>query len=422
MSVGAKRYCLGVFGAAFACVFGAQAVMAGPPLRRDLEAFHLFAMHDLNVKNYTLNGACNIGVNCEQPSTNSNCGVHSGEDINYDEGSQLAADVTKFTKPGGFVWQVFSNQVVSPQNVTIGLPPVEQLTLPILDDLDGDGKPSCQTVGQQCDADSGDLRAACGMVDPPPPCEISKPVLVQPNSDCLIADDEVPGNSRCDLKAGVYGTITVQNGGKLDFREDAGDNAFRFCNFLVGKSTEITATDAVVVSVTGDLNINNDSLFGPGPGEDCGQIVMHVYGPGEFAFGRNSSINGFFCAPDRVMRIGHNNNLTGRFFGDEVSADSNDRGFCCAAGACACFNSFSPLSVAEGGTLTLNGSCSLAAIDEVEIVCGPITADCPITSQTPDEVKCTVPVIAGVGPHVCQVRVASPNGLFTATGSLTVND
>ena len=402
-----------------------QIASAGPPLRRNLEAFHIFGLRNVDLKNYTLNGACNIGVDCAQPTSSSDCGVETQENVSYDQGSQIAADVQRFNKPGASVWQVFTNNLSGAANVTIGLPPVEPLSpLPILGDLDGDGNTSCAIAGGQCVIDTGDLAAACGFTTPFPACNLANPVLVLPNSDCVIAPDAVPGNNRCDLAPGTYGTITVQDGGKLTFTGTPTPSTYTFCSFNAGKSVEIIADKPVVVNVNGDLNINNDSSFGPPAGTDCGQITMNINGPGDFAFGRHANINGFFCAPERILRVGHDNNLTGRFFGDTVLADSNDRGFCCAAGeGCACFEAFTPSAVVAGDTLTITGTCSLTAVTAIDFVCntGTVSVSPPFISQTTDKIEVAVPSIPGPAPRTCTVQVESASGIFTGNGTLTVN-
>src|SRR5262249_22668938 len=132
-----------------------------PPLVRDLRAYHVFGARSVDLKNYTLIGACNVGVDCAKPSTNSACGVLSQENAYYSDGSQLAADDVKFTKAGASAWQLFANEVDSPENVGVRLPGQNAdgsgplAPLPILGDRDADGVASCRTVGGQCVTDPG---------------------------------------------------------------------------------------------------------------------------------------------------------------------------------------------------------------------------------------------------------------------------
>jgi hypothetical protein len=423
MGAGASRLGRMVLAAALAAST-AQVASAGPPLRRDLAAFHIFGLRNVDLKNYVLNGACNIGVDCAQPSSNSSCGVETQENVSYDQGSQIAADVQKFNKPGATVWQVFTNKLSGAANVSIGLPPVEPLTpLPILGDVNGNGNPSCAINGGQCITDPGDMAAACGFPSPFPTCNVANPVLVLPNSDCVIAPDAVPNNNICDLAPGNYGTINVQDNGKLNFTGTPAPGNYTFCSFNAGKGVQITADRPVVLNVSGDVAVNNNSSFGPAAGQNCGQITVNISGPGGFAFGRHGNFNGFFCAPERTLLLGHDNNLTGRFFGDTVLSDSNDRGFCCSSGGCACYEAFSPSTVVAGDTLTITGTCSLTAVTAIDFVCpgGTVSVSPPFISQTSDKIEVTVPALPGPAPRSCTVQVESTSGTFTGNGTLTVN-
>lgn len=404
-----------VLGAAAATMVAVSSASA-QPLNTDLSAYIFFGMRNLTIKNMVVNGACNTGVNCAQPSANSSCGVGSFEQVQYDQGSQIAADAARFTKGGASVWQLFSNDVVSLANVTVNSPPIQPLNNPILADNDGDGNPSCQTQGGNCVPDYGDLAAepACAIPNPFPACNLAAPVLVLAGQDCLIATDLDLGNGRCDLGQGTYGSLTVQDGGKLTF---FGGGVYTFCTVNMGKNVEVIADAATVVNTAGDFDINNTSSFGPGPGQACGQIKVNITGPGSLTFGRNSNINGFFCAPERLIRLGHNNTLTGRFFGDTVDADSNNRGFCCQQEGCACYDSLSPTTAARGASAKLLGGC-VHAVKKVR-VCG---IDAIITASSATEVVFTVPAaIPGPFPKMCIVEAESISGVFTGTGLLTVN-
>jgi hypothetical protein len=288
----------------------------------------------------------------------------------------------------------------------------------VLADIDNDGTPSCSIVNNQCSPDFGDLYTACGINTAAfPACNIAAPVLVQPNQDCLIATDVIPNNGQCDLAPGTYGQLTINNNGKISFT-GAGD--YNFCNVTGGQHIDMVSTAPVVLNISaGDFNIKDDANVGPGPDTDCGQITVNVIGTNVISFGRDSNINGYFCGPESEMRLGHNNNLTGRFYGDVVNADSNDRAFCCAGGGnCACFDSISPSVVAAGGTVALSGECTLTSVTKVT-VCG-VAVNPPFISQTADKLEFAAPAgAAGMGP--CPVTIESASGVFTGVGTLTVN-
>jgi hypothetical protein len=389
------------------------AAAANPPLVTDLNRYFIFSMKNAGLKNITLLGACNIGVNCANPNPNSSCGVTTNENVFYADGSQLAADVSKFNRPGASVWQLFSNQVSGVDNLVVRLPGSkpdgsDPLVLPILPDLDGDGNPSCKIEAQSCVVDNGDLAAACGFPAVTPACNPALPVKVSPGNDCIGAPDAVPGNGRCDLPPGTYGDLNVQNAGLLTLV--GGD--YVVCGLLIGKSTTTSIGSPAVIDVLGDVRINNDSTFGQG----CKGITVRIHGFGDAAFGRNATIQGDFCAPERTMLIGHNNDLTGRFIGDTITADSNNRGHCCeeTPTSCACFDDFSPTTAVVGDTITLVGSCDMAATTGVRI-CG-IAATFLV--DTPTQISAQVPVGAA---GACTVQLDSTAGTYTASATLTVN-
>lgn len=394
---------------------GAQ-VASAQPLKRDLESYFVFGMTSVSLKNFNLNGACNTGANCAQPATNSSCGVVVHENATYDQGSQIVGDVTRFNRPGASIWQLFSNSPSGLNNVTIGAPPVQGFTPPILGDIDTDGNPSCQTQNQQCVPDYGDLYAACGFPAVFPACDLTKSIVVLPNADCpVIINDPVPGNGICDLEPGVYGNVSIQNAAKLNFV----GGSYTVCNFLSGQNVDITASADTSLYLNGDLDLKNGTDFGPPPATDCGQIEIFGNGAGVIGFGRDSDINGIFCGPERLIRLGHNNNLTGRYIGDVVNADSNDRGFCCEEGGnCACFDTLSPLTASVGQNVTMTGNCGLGAATAVILQCGLNSFPAAIVTQTGTELIFTVPAGAS---GACQVKVESVSGVFTGSSTLTVN-
>jgi len=388
------------------------AVAAGPPLRRDLESYVFFGLRSVGLKNMTVTGACNTGVDCAQPNANSECGVVTHEDPNYADGSQIAGDRARFRLGGGIIFQLFSNQATGLENVFLGSPPVEPLTLPILGDRDGDQTPSC---GPGCAVDPGDLEAACGFPSPFPACDPTKSMVVTPLADCP-SGDQMPNNQRCDLPPGIYGRLEVRDNASITFT--GGD--YGVCDFLFGKQTETLADGPTRINVSGAVQISNDSNFGPPAGQSCGLIRVNVKGPGDITFGRQIAANGYFCAPERTIQLGHDNDLTGRFFADTVSADSNNRAFCCApqddghGTPCACLDSFAPTAAQVGDTITMFSTCSLDVATQVQI-CG-ISA--PITGQTATKIEATVPPGAS---GACPVKLISPAGTFTAAATLTVS-
>lgn len=384
----------------------------GPPLARGLGSYHILGLRSVNLKNYTLLGACNVGVDCAQPSSNSDCGVLSHENAFYADGAQAAGDHAKFTKAGASLWQVFANQLGSPENVEIRLPGsgpagAEPLApLPIVGDRDADGVTSCRTVGGTCAADAGDLERACGFPSPFPACNPGLPVTVLGNADCGGVADGDEHNGRCDLAPGVYGALQVQNQGKVTL---AG-GVYVFCSIGVGKNTSIVTRAASTIYTDGDFLVNNEASVG----QQCGDLTVLAQGPGSFGFGRNSSITGVFCAPDRLLQLGHDNDLTGRFYAGEVNSDSNNRGRCCSTGGdCACIDLVTPETAHAGAVVTLQGPCSLERVTAVRI------CDVEATIESRSDTALRVVVPAGVG-GACGIQVESPAGAFRTAATLEV--
>jgi hypothetical protein len=300
------------------------------PLRTNLDAYVVFALRNASLKDLSVLGACNTGVDCAQPTNTSSCGVLDQENPFYGDGSQMAAAHVRLSKAGASLYQVFTNLLTGfpptirqPGPVPPGTNP---LVTPILGDVDGDGTPSCRTSGDTCIIDTGDLAAACGFPAVFPACDQAAAEVAAPGADCNPGPDSVPGNGVCDLPYGTYGTLTVQNGARLSF--DGGDYAV--CALVVGKGTNVSLKTPATLNVSGDVHVNNGTTFAGG----CNDLVVRAAGPGGFSFGRDSTIGGSFCAPERTMHLGHNNDLTGHFYADAVNADSSDRAHCCPTCAC----------------------------------------------------------------------------------------
>jgi hypothetical protein len=386
------------------------AAAGNPPLNRNLGAYFIFASRTARLKNMNLASACNIGVNCARPNTSSECGTAIFEHPNAADGSQIAADIVNITQAGGSVWQLFRNGGGPLAGTTIRLPGMQPdgtdllSPLPILDDIDGDGNPSC---GLNCDPDYGDVEAACGFPTPFPGCDPGRPILVNSGSDCdPLAEDQNPGNGRCDLAPGAYGILQVQNGGNVTFV--GGD--YQFCNVAYGKNTSTIASSATTIEIPapGSMNVNNQSSFG----NQCGDFTIRMQGAGTFSLGRGVSINAFVCAPEALLSLGDGNFLTGQFVGDTVLSNKNNEGRCCG-GLCTCINSFTPTSGKVGDIITLNSDCNLNNATGVKIC----DIDTPIITKSATQATVAIPVGAS---GACTVKVESVPGVYKAAGTLNV--
>lgn len=371
--------------------------VAAQPLDRDLSSYFVFALRKAALKNLSLAGACNVGVNCADSNPQSSCGNMRLDEVTFGPGTQSVSDKQFFTKPGAQVFQVFRNGGGPLNNVTIAQPPPEPFVTPIIPG----------TCSGDCQPDVAAIEAACGFPSPFPTCDSSKSVLAVPNADCS-AFDTLPGNKQCDLAPGTYGAISVHNAARIFFAP----GSYAICSFHGGRNVLVQGTGVTLTIPDGGFfRVNNGSSVGMG----CDGIVVQQQGAGTISFGRNSSISARVCAPEALIRLGHANTLTGQFIGDIVNADLNNLGQCCglAGGACACFDAFAPTSAAVGDIVTLTSQCDLMPGTAVRI-CGIAT---PILTQMADEITVAVPAGA-IG--ACTVEVDSSAGTFTHVTQLLV--
>lgn len=388
----------------------AGAAAQGPPLGRDLGAYCLFAMRNLSLKNLTVNSPCNVGVNCARPAANDDCGTVNLQNGFLADGAQLAADAARID--GGSLWQLFRNDGSSLAGVGLRLPGPKPdgtfpLTpLPILADADGDGASSC---APGCVPDAGDLEAACGFPVPFPACTPGADVTVAAGGDCQGAADPSPGNGRCDLGPGSYGRLTVQNGAALALR----GGTYALCALALGRNTTTGTDDPAVLAVSGDVGIGNGSTFGL----VCGAVTVLARGPGGFTLGRNTTLVGDFCAPERALLVGRGSDVTGRLAGDRIPADFDVSISACGgvspAEVCACFDAFAPAPAPVGATVVFTGGCDLRDVGAITICDRPAT----ITLRAQNELHAVVPAGAA---GACPVRALSTAGSFTAATPLMV--
>jgi len=370
----------------------AAPAFAHSPLRRDFDAYFILASKYARLKNFNLESACNIGVNCATPTPPSTCGQMIMEDLHAVDGAQLVADRTFCTKPNAILAQLFRN------GGGPGCPASEPFVPPVVD----------ATCGVGCTPNVAALEALCGFPDPYPACDPGKPVTVQPGMDCggIGIVDAIPGNGRCDLTPGAYGAITVRNDAEL--RTATG--AYAVCSFTVARRARVipSQTTTILVASGGRLRLGTESRIGFA----CNDLTIQLKGSGSVNFGRHSTVSAHLCGPERLIRLGHGNTLTGQFVGDRVVANHDNHGLCCAA--CTCIDQFSPATAHVGAAVTMIGHCDLTPTTAVRI-CG-IAA--PIVSKTASTIVVTVPPGAAGD---CTVEVDSEPGTFEAGLHLIVS-
>jgi hypothetical protein len=324
--------------------------IAAPSLDRDLTHYTILGLRRVRLKNFAMEPpGCHVGVNCAQPDPNSACGQLNAKHAKFAGPGQLVADNVCATES---FFEVFKNRPAGcgPDctMITDAGPASDctsPFTPPLVDDLDGDGNPSCSAA---CETDVDDIAAACGVVLPLPSCDPAHAIEALPNADCS-AGDVVPGNGSCDLAAGTYGAIRVRNGARITFA--AGTTIA--CSVKAGKATRLTSagTARVVVSGAGSVKINNTS----DGGSTCGALTF-ITERGPIVLGRNGDFAIDACALRGKLKLGHANNLHGHFVGADVVMDFNNDGRCCTPAppppTTSTSTSSSTSSTAPGGSTT----------------------------------------------------------------------
>lgn len=382
-------------GVAVMATLGAAAPAGAQALQRDLGSYFLLALRSASLKDLMLPDSCNVGTSCASPTANSSCGTLTLDRALFGDGSQIAGDVVKFTKPSADVFQVFRNNGSSLDNVTVRQPPIQGFQTPLIPG-------TCDTG---CTPKPAVVETMCSFPNPFPACTPGKDIVVQPNADCT--GDTTPGNKRCDLPAGSYGVLDVRN----DARVILGSGTFNFCEVKIGKGAEMLATTALILIPPGPnaaFRVNNASTVG----FECGDVTVLLKGPGVVSLGKQSRITARICAPEANISLGHSNRLVGQFVGDTIVADVGNEGRCC--GRCVCFDDFTPKMAKVGDTVTITSHCSLDSTTRVRI-CG---IEAPITSKASNALTVTVPAGAS---GACKIEVDSVPGTFTGNMILSVS-
>jgi hypothetical protein len=372
---------------------------AAQPLDRNFSSYFIFASKYARLKNFHLDSACNIGVNCPALSAHSKCGQLIFADAVLANGSQGVSDNINCSK-GGVFWQLFRNGG-GPCDVTatINAPPIQPFVpTPII-------AGTCDVA--TCTPDVDALKALCGFPNPFPACDPARKVTVRAGQDCDVQGAPIVeplGDGRCQLPPGQYGAVQVRNGGKLELSPGEYD----VCSLKVGRTALVTAANSVInVAAGGTFRVGADSTVG----QNCGDLEVRVDGTKGVSFGRRSLIAAKVCAPGSPVKLGHGNQLIGQFVGDRVAANRDNHGQCCdgADGRCTCVDAFSPSSLHCQDDLTLTSACDLTNATGVT-VCGQPAM---IVVQTATEMKVKVPNVSGP----CPIVVTDATG-----GSFKLND
>src|SRR5262249_31759536 len=153
--------------------------------------------------------------------------------------------------------------------------------------------------------------------------------------------------------------------------------------------TKTFSSQPVTINIPngGGLEIGNDSQFG----KVCGDITILKNGTGDITFSHRSTIVTKICGPEADFQLGHDNDLTGQFVGNNVLGDLGNHGHCCAGGDCTCFDTFSPTTAHVGNTITLKGQCDLTKVTAVSLTCGVNTFAAVIGTKSVSQLTFNVP-------------------------------
>ena len=363
----------------------AQAAGAAEPSRNVNDYFAL-AFRRMLLKNFHVEApGCNLGVNCEE--TGRTCGRLSMSEATVSAPGQLVGD--NVCGPGSF-YEVFRNNTgayCSPNCSMISHPGPgpnceSTFSTPLLGDLDGDGQASCD---DHCTVDIGDVAAACGVAYPfVTPCQPSRGVIVNADSDCVPANfDLVPGNHQCDLAADAYGMIRVRNKGRISFA--AGTTTA--CTLAVAKAARVTSTGSALIQIPGDGWASFGNLSDVG-GECRGFKVVTEFGP--LRFGKHGEFHLDACSLGGTLKLGHDNNLRGRFVsGEFIVSNYNNTGACCTANSTTTSTTTSTISSTTTSTSLPLGSVCCQDTNQEPPLCGsaPTAGDCLADGGIPGPVN-----------------------------------
>lgn len=286
---------------------GFTATAGAQPLNRNLSQYCIFAQRSLSLKNIHVDNACNVGVNCAQPSSNSSCGTASFEDTRFADNTQMAADKLNLQRAGAVFWQLFTNKPFNAANATVNQPPVQTFTTPII----------AGTCDASCNADPSAIETFCNFPNPFPPCDPTKLVTANEGADCPPFDSS-PGNGACDLPPGTYGDVVVKNGATINFAA----GAYNVCSLALGQHANATGGSTEInIADNGFFRVNNDSRFGQ---QRCGDFIVRVEDQGTVNFGRRVVLQAQVCAPRSSVNLGHGNVLLGQFIGLDVNSDRDN--------------------------------------------------------------------------------------------------
>jgi len=115
------------------------------------------------------------------------------------------------------------------------------------------------------------------------------------------------------IAVGSYGNVTLTGDASL------AAGTYTFCGLNLGGHM-LTTTPDTIVQIVNRLQVGNDGLIGPA----CStQFYIANADGNDSQFARHSSITGHFWAPNGTINIGHDNDIHGSFWAEDLTSDSN---------------------------------------------------------------------------------------------------
>jgi hypothetical protein len=123
-----------------------------------------------------------------------------------------------------------------------------------------------------------------------------------------------PGQVTGPIAPGDYGLVRVPNGATLRLSE----GVYTMCGIKMGRGAKIVAEGAVVLQITGSLQVGNESYFGPDTGAP--PIVAYVGGT-KVRLGANALAVARIVAPNARAAFGRDSRLEGCICSDRMKSD-----------------------------------------------------------------------------------------------------
>jgi hypothetical protein len=229
--------------------------------------------------------------------------------------------------------------------------------------------------------------------------------MVRVDGDCSVGD-LVPGNFQCDLPAGTWGAVSVQNGARIRF----GAGTTVLCGLRAGRATRVSSAGPATILVPGrgNIRIGNGSDAGAG----CGGLRL-VSEAGTVGLGKLGDFALDGCAVGGAMRLGHGNVLRGRFVGFKILGNHDNTGRCCASGSVSTTTTTTTTTITT--TTTTIASSTTTSVPGSTTTSGGSTTSTSGTTTSTSGTTTTRPGSTTTTTRSTTTTTRPPSGAFTRT-------